>query len=182
MLQVELNSESRLAMEVFNPEKHVCSLLYVEDDPEARDLVNRALSLKFRNIRLLTAENGAVGLELYQKHRPEIVLTDIKMPVMDGIMMAAQIRGQQPDAVIAVISAYCDTQQYQANAVALGITHCVSKPVAFSKLFATIEKCLSEVIDRRAMNHWRFLVMGLKSVAPVFHFTDEGSAGLLLLL
>jgi YesN/AraC family two-component response regulator len=132
-------------MEAFNPEKHACSLLYVEDDPEARDLVNRAIALKFRNIRLLTAENGAVGLELYEEHRPEIVLTDIKMPVMDGMTMAAEIRGRHPDTVIAVISAYCDTQQYQADAVEIGIIHCVSKPVDYRALFATIEKCLSEV-------------------------------------
>lgn len=132
-------------MEAFNPEKHACSLLYVEDDPDARDLINRAISLKFRNLRLLTAENGAVGLQLYREHRPEIVLTDIKMPVMDGMTMAAGIKAQQPDAVIAVISAYCDTQQYQANAAEIGIVHCVSKPVDYKALFATIEKCLSEV-------------------------------------
>lgn len=120
-------------------------MLYVEDDPAARELVNTAISFKFRNIRVLTAEDGAMGLALYKEHYPDIVLTDIKMPVMDGLTMAAEIRKLRTPTVIAVMSAYCDTRHYEETAAQLGITDCVLKPVDFIDLFATITTCLAKV-------------------------------------
>jgi len=132
-------------MELVKPEAGNLSLLFVEDDPVARELINVALSIKFPKLRMLTAENGKVGLDLYEQHRPDIVLTDIKMPVMDGIAMASAIRGLHPEAVIAVMSAYCDTPQYLESAHAIGISHCVVKPVDYHTLFATIEECIGEV-------------------------------------
>jgi len=121
------------------------SLLYVEDDPEARTLVERALSLKFPNIRVISAENGAIGLDLYQEHRPDIVLTDIKMPEMDGITMAGRIRELHESAVICVLSAYCDAQEFQLKAEALNVAHCLAKPVDYRTLFTAIDSCLATV-------------------------------------
>lgn len=129
----------------------IYSLLYVEDDPMARDMINQAISLKFRNVRLFSAENGAIGLELYKEHRPDIVLTDIKMPVMDGLTMAAEIRELQPEAIITVVSAYSDTDQFQARADEIGFNHCIRKPVDYRNLFATIEECIAEL--RPATQH-----------------------------
>lgn len=119
------------------------SLLYVEDDPEARTLVAKALSMKFRQMQLFSAENGAEGLRLYQEHRPDIVLTDIKMPEMDGITMAGKIREIHDGAVICVLSAYCDAQEFQRQAEELNLSHSLAKPVDYRTLFATIDSCLA---------------------------------------
>lgn len=130
-------------MEVMKNETYL--MLYVEDDPTTRSLLNTAISFKFPNLRVMTAENGKVGLELYQEHRPDMVLTDISMPVMDGIAMAAEIKELDPAAVITVLSAYCDTQEYLATMQEIGILHCVGKPVDYRELFATLEQCIREV-------------------------------------
>ncbi|GFO67383.1 hypothetical protein GMLC_09620 [Geomonas limicola] len=135
-------------METSNRESGSLSLLLVEDDAEACTLVARALSMKFRQIRLLTAENGALGLELYQEHRPDIVLTDIKMPVMDGITMAGKIRELHDHAVICVLSAYCDAQEYRKQAEGLDVCHFLPKPVDYSTLFAAIDDCIATVAKR----------------------------------
>lgn len=121
------------------------SLLTVEDDPEARALLGRLILLAFPHLTLLAAENGKAGLDLYRLHRPDIVLTDIKMPVMNGIEMASEIRRLDPGAVIAFVSAYCDTAPYQGSAGEIGVRHLVTKPVDYNTLFATIRDCIDEV-------------------------------------
>jgi YesN/AraC family two-component response regulator len=125
------------------------SLLLVEDDPIASSFISKAISLKFPGLRLLVAENGQRGLALYKEHRPEIVLTDIKMPVMDGITMSAEIKALNPKTIVTVISAYCDTQQYQTTAGEIGIDHCLTKPIDYKSLFQTIEKCLAEIESKK---------------------------------
>ena len=60
------------------------SLLYVEDDAVTRELVGEIIPRKFPHFSVYTAENGKAGLELYKKYCPEIVVTDINMPIMNG--------------------------------------------------------------------------------------------------
>src|SRR5512140_3203493 len=86
------------------------SILYVEDDPEARELVSSVLARKIRSLRLYTAENGEEGLALFREHRQDIVITDINMPVMDGIRMANEIKTLNPEALIIAVTAYSDTR------------------------------------------------------------------------
>ena len=55
-------------------------------------MISRTLSIKYPGLNVHTAGNGAEGLEVFRRHRPEIVITDISMPVMDGIRMAREIK------------------------------------------------------------------------------------------
>lgn len=120
------------------------SLLYVEDDGEAREMVCRMLTRKLPGMTLHTAANGAVALDLYREHRPDIVVTDILMPAMDGIRMATEIKALNPDALIIAVTAYSDTR-YLLEAIEIGINRYVLKPVDFGKLFAAIEKCVETI-------------------------------------
>lgn len=135
-------------METTNPVQPRFSLLYVEDDSEARSLIERALSLKFRDLRLLSAESGLAGLKLYQEHQPDIILTDIKMPEMDGITMASKIREIDGQAVICVLSAYCDAELFRQRAEELDIVEFLAKPVDYRALFATIDRCIQALVER----------------------------------
>lgn len=114
------------------------SLLYVEDDAATREQVSRMLSS--RGYRLTTAENGEQGLEMFRKHSPDIVLTDIMMPRLNGLDMARAIREQSSDTQIACMTAFNDAS-YLIEAIDIGINQFVLKPVEFSRLFTALDRC-----------------------------------------
>ncbi|HEX9023655.1 MAG TPA: response regulator [Geobacteraceae bacterium] len=118
------------------------SLLYVEDDPVTRDIMAKIIRMKLPEVELLVAENGRIGLELYREHTPPLIITDVAMPLMDGIEMATEIKAENPGAIIIVISAYSNTE-YLLSSIEIGVNHYVLKPIDFTKFFATIDKCLA---------------------------------------
>ena len=61
------------------------SMLYVEDEQETREFLSDSLAINYPDIQLFVASNGADGLDMYRKYRPDIVITDIRMPIIDGI-------------------------------------------------------------------------------------------------
>ena len=80
------------------------TVLYVEDDPVTSRFVTRLLTAY--GYRCLVAGNGRAGLELYRQHTPDVVLTDIKMPFMNGLEMAREIRRDYPEAQFIVMTAF----------------------------------------------------------------------------
>ncbi|MGD0844551.1 MAG: response regulator [Geobacteraceae bacterium] len=120
------------------------SFLCVEDDHVTRTLLSMMISMKFPGVQVHVAENGKIGLELYKEHAPEIIVTDVNMPVMDGITMATEIKAINPRAVIIVVSAYSNTD-YFLNAIEIGINHYILKPIDFNQLFATINKSIAGI-------------------------------------
>ncbi len=138
-------------MESFNYAASAITILYVEDDPVARDIASKMIPRKFPGMVLYAAENGKVGLELYKAHQPDIVITDINMPVMNGIQMANEIKAINAEANIIVISAYSDTD-YLLSAIDLGINQYVLKPIDQHKLFAAIKKSAARIILERQVS------------------------------
>ena len=70
------------------------SLLFVEDEEEPRK--NIADILKRRVVSFFVAENAEKALDIYEKNKPDIVLTDIQMPGMDGLQMLEKIKEKNP--------------------------------------------------------------------------------------
>lgn len=123
-------------------------LLYAEDDAEARELVCRALRATYPDLPLLTAANGHEGLALFREYRPEVVLTDIRMPGMDGVAMAREIVAVDRDVQLIALTAYSETD-FLLAAIEAGFHHYVLKPVDFEKLFAALDRSLAAVRLRR---------------------------------
>jgi YesN/AraC family two-component response regulator len=123
-------------------------LLYVEDEADARGMVSKMLVLNYPKLKLHTAENGAAGLELYREHRPDVVMTDINMPVMDGIRMSREIKLINPEALIIAVTAHSDTS-YLLNAIEIGIHHYVLKPINYDELFSVLDKILEQIVLKR---------------------------------
>ena len=123
-------------------------ILYAEDDAETREMVASAIAADYPEYTLHLAADGAEGLALFREHRPEVVITDIQMPVMDGIRMAEEIRDIDSDAELIALTAYSDTS-FLVSAIEAGFSHYVLKPLYFDKLFAVIEKSLMVVSLKR---------------------------------
>ena len=127
------------------------SLLYVEDEPEARALLTSIISRKFTSVHLSVAENGREGLESYTRSPTDILITDITMPVMNGIQMARQIKALNPDVMIIVLTAY-NEPYYLLECVELGVNQYVIKPIENSILFTALEKCIDAISLKRQVN------------------------------
>jgi PAS domain S-box-containing protein len=134
------------------------SLLYVEDEPEASSMVSKMLLMHYPKLTLYTAENGAVGLESYREHRPDVVMTDINMPIMDGIRMSREIKALNADAEIIAVTAHSDTS-YLLNAIEIGIHNYVLKPINYSELFAVTDKLLEQIILKRLVGEQNRRIM-----------------------
>ena len=125
-------------------EKPATSILYVEDDDDTQKIVTEFLRSKFPRITLLLAKNGQEGLDIYAKNSPDIVVTDVRMPIIDGIQMAKKIKELDNDAQIIVLSA-ADEVTCILEAIDIGIHHYVLKPLKMEKLVATLERCLDRI-------------------------------------
>ena len=112
-------------------------LLYVEDEKNIR--LELAEILEDECLELFVASNGEEGLQSYHKNKPDIILSDIRMPIMDGLTMAEQIKQDNP-AVPIVISSAFNESQYFLKAISIGISKYILKPVNLKNLFKTLEK------------------------------------------
>ena len=121
------------------------SVLYVEDEDSIRDTFSILLKKFFKNIYV--AKNGKEGLELFKKYHPEIVITDIRMPVMDGIEMSKEIKKIDPNVFIIIITAFSEIE-YLKKAIDIGIDAYLTKPLELDKLFDKLN-FFAEVIKNK---------------------------------
>lgn len=124
------------------------SLLYVEDDEHIREQL--AHFLRRRVGAFHVASNGAEGLELYRSHKPDIVVSDILMPEMDGLDMAAQIKAIDPYVPIILTTAFNETD-YFLRAIQIGIDNYVLKPVDADLLGNALHKSAQVLHQRREL-------------------------------
>nr|WP_221270356.1 response regulator [Desulfurispira natronophila] len=126
------------------------SILYVEDEPVVRENISQFLNRRFRHLHV--AENGKEGLNLYKAKKPHIVMTDIKMPIMDGLEMTRQIRAINPDAQIIVTTAHSETDLL-IKAIDVGVSQFVIKPLTRQKIFAAIGRVLHTIVLQERDNY-----------------------------
>lgn len=148
------------------------TLLYVEDDPATREELTQILEVWLGGVRV--AGNGQEGLDDFRARRPDIVLTDIQMPILNGLSMSAEIRRQVPDQPIVVLSAYND-MEFLFRAIDIGITNYITKPVSIERLLnklADIAEGLAAIQeqrrDRRLLEQYRMLV-DKSAIVTKFH-------------
>jgi diguanylate cyclase (GGDEF)-like protein/PAS domain S-box-containing protein len=125
------------------------SLLYVEDDQATREVVSQLLIHVVATVYI--AADGREGLEAYRTHTPDIVVTDIRMPVMDGVEMAREIRRLRPDCQVIMLTAFSDIENL-LDCVSIGINHYIMKPVDFAKLAEAIGQCCDYVNLKRRLS------------------------------
>ncbi len=101
------------------------SVLFVEDEKKLSLLLKDAIGTKFKEFIL--AADGREGLKKAEEHQPDIVITDITMPYMNGLKMSELIREKKPDLPIVILSAYSE-KDYLLEAIDVGVTKYLIKP------------------------------------------------------
>ena len=104
-------------------------IVLVEDEPSAMRYLCSVIEQKCSGFEIVdTAENGAEGLEKIRLHKPDIVITDIKMPIIDGIQLVSCIKEELPYIYSIIISGYQDFE-YAKGAIQSGVVDYLLKPV-----------------------------------------------------
>ena len=120
-------------------------LLIVDDEDVEREGMADFIQWEKYGISLAgTAWNGVEGYEEIQNQMPDIVITDIKMPVMNGIELIRKTREDFPDIVFIVISGYGE-YEYTSRAMELGVRHYILKPCDEAKIVEVIGKVTEEL-------------------------------------
>lgn len=125
------------------------SLLYVEDDEDIRTELVELLEVYFAELHV--AKDGQEGLELFNKHKPDIVVSDIQMPVMDGLAMCEEIRKINKDVPIIITTAFNDPS-FLIRSIDIGVDKYVVKPINFTKLEDTLLRCATFVFQKRTID------------------------------
>lgn len=119
------------------------TILLVEDDAAAIEILSSVLALKYPDVTIFTASNGTNGLQAFKNNLPSIVITDANMPEMDGMSMVSKILSLQGDTKIIFLTAYDDTSIMEnAGKQGLKIDHYVAKPLNYKNLFVAMDSCI----------------------------------------
>jgi len=118
------------------------SILYIEDDDGIRDINLNTFKRMFKNA--YDAKDGENGYEIYLQKKPDIIITDIKMPKMDGIQLAKKIRQNDDKTKIIITTAFSD-ERYLLEAVELNIERYLVKPLTNRNLLPALEKAISRI-------------------------------------
>ena len=133
-------------------------MLYVEDDESIRLLMER----KLRRIAgvVLVAEDGQQGLESYRQHLPDLVISDVHMPKMDGLTMAAAIKAIRRDTPV-ILTTACNEIGYLLQAIEIGIDGYVLKPINPTLLIETLQRCASTLYYKRELERKNLELLAL---------------------
>jgi CheY-like chemotaxis protein len=119
------------------------TVLLVEDTEDNRFMMRRLLEMA--GYRVVEATNGEEAVRLAQSERPDLILMDLSLPVIDGLAATRSIRkldGLSKTPIIAV-SAH-DTSDFQSDALVAGCDSYITKPIDFSQLEQLIARLLGK--------------------------------------
>jgi two-component system cell cycle response regulator DivK len=120
-------------------------IILVADDTEDIRLMIRVM-LENKGHRVVEAAHGREAVELATRERPDVILMDLNMPVMDGIEATRCLRGQPETSNMPIIAvtAHCADSDWRRRAIAAGCMECIGKPVDFQRL----DLLITHTLDR----------------------------------
>jgi signal transduction histidine kinase len=130
------------------PDKNNISILVADDEEDIRDVFE--IALMDAGYTVFLAENGQNALEIFRKNRPDIVITDIKMPVMDGIELLKRIKRENPETQVLMITGHGD-MDLTIRSLKHDAFDFITKPVNVDILEIAIEKAVEKIISRQKL-------------------------------
>lgn len=123
-------------------------ILYIDDEDLIRS--NAVEYLEFYCDNVYEAKDGLEGIEVYEKYKPDIIITDIKMPKLNGLDMVRQIRQKDKTTRIIVATAFLETS-YLLEAIDLGLVKYLTKPITEDKLLPILKSCVLDVFEDKSI-------------------------------
>jgi YesN/AraC family two-component response regulator len=115
------------------------SILVIDDEKSIRDMLRAGLIQYGYNC--YEATNGQSGIEEYKRSKPDIVLTDVKMPEMSGIELTKLIKGIEYDADVVIMTGY-GSEDLVIEALRLGASNYIKKPISLNELFNILDSII----------------------------------------
>lgn len=113
-------------------------VLFVEDEEKIRKHIACSISYLVDEVR--EAGNGEEALEILKNYCPDIIITDLEMPIMNGIDFIQEVRKTNKDIPIVILTAHTNNE-YLLNLIDMHIEHFIIKPINFEKLLDVLKKC-----------------------------------------
>jgi len=124
-------------------------IFLVEDEIVMREGIKKNINWEKENFEFVgDAGDGELAYPLIIQKKPDILITDIKMPFMDGLELSRLVKAELPDIKIIVLSGY-DEFEYAKEAIDIGITEYMLKPVTSVKLLETLHKVEKVILDQQ---------------------------------
>jgi len=117
-------------------------VLYVEDEIALRDITSSSIESIIS--KLVVADNGKEGLEKFNNGEFDLIITDLSMPVMDGITMIKEIRKINATIPIVVTTAFGSQNEEVEKLQEIGMSAYIMKPVDVMKLLQTIDESIAQ--------------------------------------
>ncbi len=118
------------------------SCLVVEDSPMMRQLIVFALA-RVKNVTVTEADDGVVALKRLAQAKFDLIITDINMPIMDGLKLVKRIRSDEAHKDVPVIVITTEgSSEDRARAMALGASAYITKPIQAPQVIATVKELL----------------------------------------
>jgi YesN/AraC family two-component response regulator len=138
-------------------------VLYVEDEEDIRSEIVDMLSLKVQNVYV--SINGQEGYDSYLKYKPDLIITDIKMPILDGMSMIRKIREVDSDIPIVITSAF-ENSDFLKESIELHVDKFITKPIDFNMLLYTLNEMKN--FDKDRNEYWIKI-----TIHPIFDENDK---------
>ena len=124
------------------------SVILVDDEPIVRKMLEERIN-KVENVTVVASfSNGFSAKSYLMEHIVDMVITDIKMPLMDGLELTEFIKNHYPACKVIIVSGY-DDFEYARRAIKYGVKEYLLKPLKFKIVVELIEKCCSDINSER---------------------------------
>ena len=130
-------------------------VLVIDDEEGIRKVL--AITLQDAGYQVLTAGDGEAGLRLCAEESPQIVLTDIRMPGMDGVEVLRRIKQDRPDTEVIVVTAYEETE-IAIRALQLNASDFITKPIHNDALFVALDRAKERYRIQRELSDYTALL------------------------
>ncbi|NTU48801.1 MAG: response regulator [Syntrophobacteraceae bacterium] len=147
-------------------------ILLIDDDPGIRRVTS--IALEDAGFEVLTAGDGFTGVDLFEETTPEIVITDIRMPGLDGLEVLRRIKELEPSAEVIVITAFSEIE-LAVKALQLDASDFITKPVHDEALMVALKRAKERYSTRKELQDYTAIIeerwmRTAEELAKTFHF------------